>query len=633
MIARFVSAAVVAALVALAAPAGAMADEDVNSFSDHEPDTCDPRDVEFPEDDCTLREAVIAVERFNAVNVPAGHYTLSRGALVVDDFIQIRGAGARTTIIDAAGTSRVFYLDGVASVDLDIGGVTVTGGDASEGDQPDTGQGGAFRLVEDAELTLHQSAVVGNTAGENGGGISSDGEVTVEQSLIANNHVTSGGAPEGGGIYVAAGGQLTIRNSTVSGNTVTDTDGDSAQGGGIYIADQLELEHATVAGNAAVEGGGLYQAASVGIEVSMTNTLLAENGGGACAGGTSQLETDHNLADDDSCELGGPGDQQVTDATIAPLDNYGGPTDTHALISGSPAIDGSNNCGAPDQRGVLRSSPPCDIGAYEGTAAGSVGHLDSNPFDIYADGLGALQFRFDGREEGVFYPPNSDAAHAGLEIVEGSTYYPLGDDARLTMSGPTVGPTTITSTYTLGSNLEVAEQISHAAGSSFVDLHYEITNTSGVPVSFRAGELSDLYVAGSDDGAGVFEIGPPRFVGGRSETGVTSGLVESTPWTHFQAGDFGDVFSKFATSGLDNTIDPEFSDNGVGAEWAFAAVAAGATRTIDVRWRLESGGTVTPPPPPPPDPPLPSPLPPPVAGKSVNAETKSGTVKVKLPGS
>ena len=115
------------------------------------------------------------------------------------------------------------------------------------------------------------------------------------------------------------------------------------------------------------------------------------------------------------------------------------------------------------------------------------------------------------------------------------------------MSGPTVGPTTITSTYTLGSNLEVAEQISHAAGSSFVDLHYEITNTSGVPVSFRAGELSDLYVAGSDDGAGVFEIGPPRFVGGRSETGVTSGLVESTPWTHFQAGDFGDVFSKFAT--------------------------------------------------------------------------------------
>ncbi len=43
---------------------------------------------------------------------------------------------------------------------------------------------------------------------------------------------------------------------------------------------------------------------------------------------------------------------------------------------------------------------------------------------------------------------------------------------------------------------------------------------------------------------------------------------------------------------------------------------------------------MTPPPPPPPDPPLPSQeLPPPVAGKSVNAETKSGTVKVKLPGS
>ncbi len=242
----------------------------------------------------------------------------------------------------------------------------------------------------------------------------------------------------------------------------------------------------------------------------------------------SQLETDHNLADDDDAASSrGPGDQTGHRRDASPRSTTTAARRTRTRsYSGSPAIDGSNNCGAPDQRGVLRSSPPCDIGAYEGTAAGSVGHLDSNPFDIYADGLGALQFRFDGREDGVFFPPNSDAAHAGLEIVEGSTYYPLGDDARLTVSGPTVGPTTITSTYTLGSNLEVAEQIAHAAGSSFVDLHYVITNTSDVPVSFRAGELSDLYVAGSDVGAGVFEIGPPRFVGGRSETGVTSGLVE-----------------------------------------------------------------------------------------------------------
>ena len=169
--------------------------------------------------------------------------------------------------------------------------------------------------------------------------------------------MTSGGAPQGGGIYVAAGGQLTIRNSTVSGNTVADSDGPDARGGGIYVADQLELEHATVAGNNAFggAGGGLYQAAAVGIEVSMTNTLLAENTGFACAGTPSQLETDHNLADDDSCELNGPGDLEDVDAGIAPLDDNGGPTDTHALISGSPAIDGSTNCGDPDQRGFSRS--------------------------------------------------------------------------------------------------------------------------------------------------------------------------------------------------------------------------------------------------------------------------------------
>ena len=631
---RAFTAAVVAALVALGAPAGAMAaDQTANAFDDHPPDGCDPVS---PGEDCTLREAVIAVNQYDAVTVPAGYYTLTEGPLPIDVDMEIRGAGARTTTIDAGGTSRVGNVDGMFAVNAVIRGVTIMGGNADVGTLLDPGQGGAFRVVADGELWLEQSAVVGNTAAANGGGISSLGEIHLEQSLIAGNTVEgAGGTRSGGGIHVASGGRLTVSNSTVSENTVINHDG-PALGGGIYSVDQLDLEHATIANNGASNGGGgLYQAGSGVFDRLMANTLVAGNTGGACGGNASILETDHSLADDGSCLLNGPGDLQVADAGIAALDDYGGPTDTHALYPGSPAIDGSNNCGDLDQRGVPRSSPPCDIGAYEGSVAGSVGHLDSNPFDLYADGLGALQFRFDGSEDGVFYPPSSDAAHAGLEIVEGSNYYSLGDDERLSVSGPTVGPTTITSTYTVGSNLAVTEQIAHAAGSPFVDLHYVITNTSDLPVSFRAGELSDLYVAGSDSGSGAFELGPPRFVGGRGETGVTSGLVEMTPsWTHFQAGDFDLVFGNFATSHLDNTVDPAFTDNGVGAEWAFDAVEAHDTRTIDVRWRLESGGTVTPPPPPPPDPPLPSQeLPPPVAGKSVNAETKSGTVKIKLPGS
>jgi len=58
----------------------------------------------------------------------------------------------------------------------------------------------------------------------------------------------------------------------------------------------------------------------------------------------------------------------ITDAQIGPLGNNGGPTATHALLAGSPAIDAANDAACPvtDQRGVTRpQGAHCDIGAYE----------------------------------------------------------------------------------------------------------------------------------------------------------------------------------------------------------------------------------------------------------------------------
>ena len=180
----------------------------------------------------------------------------------------------------------------------------------------------------------------------------------------------AGGERRGGGLYIAAGARHDVRNSTVSGNTVTNHDG-PALGGGIYTVDQFELEHATIANNRASTGGGVYQAGSGTFDRFMTNTLVAGNTGGACGGDVSSLQTDHTLVDDATCVLSGPGDLPGGDAGLAPLDNYGGSSNTHALYTGSQAIDGSNNCGEPDQRGVVRSSPLCDIGAYEGSIAPS----------------------------------------------------------------------------------------------------------------------------------------------------------------------------------------------------------------------------------------------------------------------
>ncbi len=355
-------AAVVAALIGLAMPAAASAaDVTATAFDDHPLNGCTPAD-------CTLREAVDQLENFETVTLLAGRYQLTQGTpLVLELDVELVGPGARATTIDATGTSRVAYLVG-GSANVNVRGVTVTGGDAGA-DAIDPGQGGAFRVDEASDLTLEQSAVVGNVAGENGGGISSDGGLTVEESVISGNSVAGSGNPRGGGISVAIGGQLTVRNSTVSGNTVTATDGTAAEGGGIFAADRFELEHATIAANRAEDGGGLFQAAGVGLDLSMSNTLLAGNIGGACGDAANLIETDHSLADDATCQLNGSGDLPPGNARLAPLGNYGGPTNTHALYTGSPAIDGSDNCGAPDQRGVVRLGAPCDIGAYEGSIA------------------------------------------------------------------------------------------------------------------------------------------------------------------------------------------------------------------------------------------------------------------------
>jgi CSLREA domain-containing protein len=222
-------------------------------------------------------------------------------------------------------------------------------------------------------------------------------------------------------------------------------------------------------------------------------------------------------------------------------------------------------------------------------AQAQVGHIAGNPLDIYADGAGQLQFRFNGQSAGVFYSPESEPADAGLEIREGGVHYPLGSGA--TIEGPTLrshgaGTRALHSVYTVGPNLRVTEDVTYTDQTQSVRLRYEITNVSGSTLSFSAAELADLYAAGSDDGTGVLEAGPPRFVGGRSANGALTGLVEGTPWSHYQAGYYGAVFSNFAEGNLNDAIDATEQDNGVGAQWDFSAVGAGQTRAIDVTWRL-----------------------------------------------
>jgi hypothetical protein len=105
--------------------------------------------------------------------------------------------------------------------------------------------------------------------------------------------------------------------------------------------------------------------------LSLTNTIITGNQWYACewhaSGAVSLVSGGHNLVQDDSCNPVAT-DQSFTDALLGPLADNGGPTWTHALLPGSPAIDAADDavCPATDQRGVLRpQGAACDIGSYE----------------------------------------------------------------------------------------------------------------------------------------------------------------------------------------------------------------------------------------------------------------------------
>jgi len=241
------------------------------------------------------------------------------------------------------------------------------------------GPGGG--ISASGNVTLVTSAVSGNFSGSSnigGGGIFADGDVTLSSSTVSGNS-TTGESAGGGGIR---GRTVTLTNSTISGNSTT------ARGGGIG-AERIILTNSTVTGNSTT---GNYAVAGIWarIEAIISSSIVAGNTNSAksafsdIAGGA--LTVDRSLIgnnrgtdlaeaqtpDADGNLIGSSAGAGIIDALLAPLSDYGGPTLTHALLSGSPAIDAGRNPSMLDfdQRGepyVRVLGGRIDIGAFEGT--------------------------------------------------------------------------------------------------------------------------------------------------------------------------------------------------------------------------------------------------------------------------
>jgi hypothetical protein len=227
--------------------------------------------------------------------------------------------------------------------------------------------GGGIYNGDGATLALRDSTVSNNTSGWAGGGVYSFFNTTtiVERSTISGNTATD----VGGGIRSL--GNATVVNSTLSGNSAT-----AWHGGALFQTDgALDMVNTTVAENTSPGGTAAIFVGTFGpsnASVTLTNTALDNPINcfpGYFGAGTVELVSGgHNIATDASCNLTATGDQPTTDPRLEPLGDNGGPTLTHALPAGSPAIDAADAAAAPevDQRGVARpQGAGDDIGSYE----------------------------------------------------------------------------------------------------------------------------------------------------------------------------------------------------------------------------------------------------------------------------
>jgi hypothetical protein len=113
---------------------------------------------------------------------------------------------------------------------------------------------------------------------------------------------------------------------------------------------------------------------NAGATLRLTNSIVAGNMSQGCfagffgSGAVVLASGGHNVASDGTCNLTAAGDQPGVPALLGPLAGNGGPTATHMLLPGSPAIDAANPALCPpiDQRGETRPrGPACDVGSVE----------------------------------------------------------------------------------------------------------------------------------------------------------------------------------------------------------------------------------------------------------------------------
>lgn len=305
----------------------------------------------------TLKQATIAGNTggYGVANQGQGALTFTSGVVSGNEG-GIYNVAATATVSDVqvvGNTAGGIYNSGFSPTHLTLTRSAVVSNTAVSG-------AGILNEGVGAKIDVIDSRVGDNEASASGGGLFNNGIMVVRGSTVDHNR-----ARAGAGIN-HFGGDLSLRNATVTQNSATDN------GGGLYSHGSATLQYVTVSDNSAGgSGNNIFIDES---PLSIGSSIVAEAAGvGNCANSAGFVTSlGHNVESAATCSLAATGDLTSTNPLLgSPADN-GGPTETQALLTGSPAIDNGEtaSCPATDQRGVARPvGTACDSGAYEGSGA------------------------------------------------------------------------------------------------------------------------------------------------------------------------------------------------------------------------------------------------------------------------
>ena len=346
----------------------------VNTTAQDDDGACQPLAV----GDCTLREAITAANAAPGMetivfDIPTNdpgydavtdRYTIALTSVLpdLDSDMEISGLGAkRLTVKRIAPPQQFFRIFTVNNgTTVTISGLTISGGDI--------GQSGGG-VANSGTLTILNSTLSGNRTGDNGGAIFNTGTLAISGTTLTDNRGVWGGGVS------TIGGTLVITNSTLSGNRAD-------IGGAIYDRGTVTLSNSTVSNNSSqLSADGIDN--NGGGTLNLNSSIVANNNHPGFSNSDIRgtvSSGDFNLIENTSSISGSlPGTHNITgiDPKLAPLADNGGPTQTHALLCESPAIDqGKKSAEATDQRGsgfarsfndpsVSNAADGTDIGAFE----------------------------------------------------------------------------------------------------------------------------------------------------------------------------------------------------------------------------------------------------------------------------